>query len=192
MPFHGSSALVQNIHGLRTMILRPSALWKIWVNVIPDSLRTRLSFLQLIVMRNFIRENDYTNSFRFWVLNFRKREKRKHDCHRGSPDNHTITSVDSGSDVGLGRLYRRAWDTLAANGGPPTGSTTITSTAKSIKAKDTLDFRSRLSSIEGMRDDGEIIVHDALPRKHHHHHHHHSHDGPGEWGRSVRSYRSRY
>jgi len=139
----------------------------------------------------------------------RSNGKRKHDRHRGSPDSHTITSVDSASDAGLGRLYRRAWDSLAA--GPPTNSTTVT-TNKSFHnggglglgtshhihkvPKDTLDFRSRLSSVEGLRDDGEIIVHDALPRKHHHHHHHgmhHHHDAASvEWGRSVRSHRSRY
>jgi hypothetical protein len=132
----------------------------------------------------------------------RNKNKQKHMRHRSSPDSHTITSVDSGSDAGLGRLYRRAWDSLAATGGPPTGSTIATNGKMSGKVmKDTLDFRSRLSSVEGLRDEGEIIVHDALPRKHHHHHHHgmhhhhnaHSHDGASDqWGRSVRSHRSRY
>lgn len=124
----------------------------------------------------------------------------KHERHRGSPDSHTITSVDSGSDAGLGRLYRRAWDSLAATGGPPTASTTITDKSRGKIPKDTLDYRNRLPSVEGLRDDGEMIVHDALPRKHHHHHHHgyhhhhhNNHDGNGsEWGRSVRSHRSRY
>ncbi|CAG7724318.1 unnamed protein product, partial [Allacma fusca] len=120
----------------------------------------------------------------------------KHERHRGSPDSHTITSVDSGSDAGLGRLYRRAWDSLAATGGPSTTSTTLTAD-KSRRTKDTLDFRSRLSSIEGMRGDGEIIVQDALPRKHHHHHHGMNHqlhtDSTSiDWSRSVRSHRSRY
>ncbi|XP_021962858.1 uncharacterized protein LOC110858395 isoform X2 [Folsomia candida] len=130
----------------------------------------------------------------------RSQVKGKHERHRGSPDSHTITSVDSGSDAGLGRLYRRAWDSLAATGGPPTASTTVTDKSRGKVPRDTLDYRSRMSSVEGLRDEGEIIVHDALPtRKPHHHHHHHGHhhhfDGVGggsEWGRSVRSHRSRY
>jgi len=132
------------------------------------------------------------------VLLIRRSQARgKHERHRGSPDSHTITSVDSGSDAGLGRLYRRAWDSLAATGGPHTASSTITND-KSRRSKDTLDFRSRLSSIEGMRGDAEIIVQDALPRKHHHHHHgmhhhHHMNDSASvDWSRSVRSHRSRY
>jgi len=127
------------------------------------------------------------------MINCRSQVKGKHERHRGSPDSHTITSVDSGSDAGLGRLYRRAWDTLAATGGPPTASTTVT-TDKS-RRKDTLDFRSRMGSVEGMRDEGEIIVQDALPsRKHHHHHHHHGmhHHHHDDWARSIRSQRSRY
>jgi hypothetical protein len=129
--------------------------------------------------------------------NCRSQVKGKHERHRGSPDSHTITSVDSGSDAGLGRLYRRAWDTLAATGGPATGSTTMTDKSGRKVPRETLDFRSRLSSVEGLRDEGEMIVHDALPRKHHHHHgmhhhHHHFDGGASEWGRSVRSHRSRY
>lgn len=133
----------------------------------------------------------------------RSQVKGKHERHRGSPDSHTITSVDSGSDTGLGRLYRRAWDSLAATGGPPTASSNhMTDKSRSGGGKlprDTLDYRSRMSSVEGLRDEGEIIVHDALPtrNKSHHHHHHHGHHhhfdgGASEWGRSVRSHRSRY